>query len=180
MPAVETSATVQSRSGFASGVNGMMPGSCRAAHAFITWRLAKSRKRYESMLMVRLAIAGRQPLGGAVATRSGHGDLRRLQTANEREPLELDVVCVQKVEQRLRWLPVKRHEVIVRVVREQLHASFENMGVVLDQAVSIAVCLSNFAFRSVATDEPVVAQRSCVLLLGYPNAFGGLLLEAVE
>ena len=52
---------------FASGVNGMMPGSCRAAHAFITWRLAKSRKRYKSMLMVRLAIAGRQPLGGAVA-----------------------------------------------------------------------------------------------------------------
>src|SRR6185503_10818248 len=59
MPAVETSATVQSRSGFASGVNGMMPGSCRAAHAFITWRLAKSRKRYESMPMVRLAIIER-------------------------------------------------------------------------------------------------------------------------
>jgi hypothetical protein len=48
-PAVETSATVQSRSGFASGVKGMTPGSCRAAQAFMICRDAKSRKRYESI-----------------------------------------------------------------------------------------------------------------------------------
>jgi hypothetical protein len=42
MPAVESSATVHSRSGFSSGVNGISPGSCRAAHAFMICRVAKS------------------------------------------------------------------------------------------------------------------------------------------
>ena len=42
---------MHSPSGFASGVNGMTPGFCRAAQAFITCREAKSRKRYESMLI---------------------------------------------------------------------------------------------------------------------------------
>ena len=44
-PAVETSATVHSRSGFASGVKGTTPGSYRPAQAFITILIAKSGKR---------------------------------------------------------------------------------------------------------------------------------------
>jgi hypothetical protein len=36
----------------------MIPGRSRAAHAFMTCRDAKSRNRYESMLMTRLRLAG--------------------------------------------------------------------------------------------------------------------------
>jgi hypothetical protein len=48
-PVVETSATVHSRRGFASGTKGIRPGSSRAARAFMICRVAKSTKRYESM-----------------------------------------------------------------------------------------------------------------------------------
>src|SRR5262245_88254 len=54
-PAVETSATVHSRSGFASGLRGITPGSSRSAHAFIICRVAKSTKRYESMA-IRVSV----------------------------------------------------------------------------------------------------------------------------
>src|SRR5512134_1642526 len=78
-PAVETSATVHSRSGLASGVKGMTPGSCRAAQAFITCRDAKSRKRYESTVMNQPQLA---------IERDGHGSGADADAPYERRRVE--------------------------------------------------------------------------------------------
>ena len=66
------------------------------------------------------------------------------------------------------------------VFLEQLGPSFENMAVVLDQAFRARVCLTNLALSAIATEEPVIAQRSCVALFRDPDALSPLLLEALE
>src|SRR6185503_6084151 len=54
------------------------------------------------------------------------------------------------------------------------------MGVVLDQPFRAGVCLTNLALRAIGAEEPVVTQRSSVLLLRDPDQLGRLLLEAFE
>src|SRR2546422_343002 len=54
------------------------------------------------------------------------------------------------------------------------------MGVVLDQPFHSGVCLTNLALSAIGAEEPVVTQRSSVLLLRDPDQLGRLLLEAFE
>ena len=54
------------------------------------------------------------------------------------------------------------------------------MAVVLDQTFRTRVGLPNFALSAIAAEEPVIAQRVCVLLLGDPDALGRLFLEPLQ
>ena len=56
-------------------------------------------------------------------------------------------MCLQQIEQRLRWFSVYGHEVIVGVVREQLGPSLEDMGVVLDEAFRTIYAGESVDFR---------------------------------
>jgi hypothetical protein len=66
-------------------------------------------------------------------------------------------------------LSVHGHEVVVGVVLEQLRSSFEDVLVVLDQPFRTRVRLANFALGAIVAEEPVIAQRVCVFLLGDPG-----------
>ena len=54
------------------------------------------------------------------------------------------------------------------------------MAVVLDQSFRTGVRLTNLALGAIRAEEPVVAQRVCVLLLRDPDALRRLFLEALE
>src|SRR5580765_5583685 len=82
-----------------------------------------------------------------------------LQALEEGEPLESNGVCLQQIEQRLRYVSVHRHEVTVGVVLEQRRSSVEDIAVVLDQPFGTRVRLTNLALSTIGAEEPVVAQR---------------------
>src|SRR4029450_10780475 len=107
---------------------------------------------------------------------------QRIKPFGEREPLELPfhVSRLHQLEELWYRLSVNRHEMVVGVVLEQLGSSFEDVLVMLDQPFRTRVRLPNFAFSPIAAEEPVVAQRVCVLLLGDPDALSGLLPESLQ
>ena len=113
---------------------------------------------------------------------AGGAAARRIKSFDERKPpeLSLHVSRLHDAEELWRRVSVNRHEVVVGVVLEQLGSSFENILVMLDQSFWPGVRLSNFALSAIAAEEPVVAQRMRVLLLGDPDAFGRLLLEPLQ
>ena len=91
-----------------------------------------------------------------------------------------DRVRLQQIEQRLGHFAIERHEVTVGVILEQPGSGFEDIPVVLDESFRTRIRLTNLAFSPVQAQEPVVAQRVCVLLLSDPDSLRRLSLEAVE
>src|SRR5262245_16329476 len=116
---------------------------------------------------------------GGLLQSSAHGSIKSF---DEGKPLELflHVVRFHQVDELWYRLSVHGHEVVVRVVLEQLRSSFEDVSVVLNQPFRSRVGLPYFALGAVAAQKPVIAQRVCVLFLGDSDALGRLFLESVQ
>src|SRR5262245_60058599 len=89
-------------------------------------------------------------------------------------------MCLHQIDELWHRLSIYGHKVVVCVVLEQLRSSFEDVPVVLDQPFRSRVRLPNFALSAIAAEEPVVAQRVCVILLGDPDALSRLFLEPLQ
>jgi hypothetical protein len=98
---------------------------------------------------------------------------------NEKNFMLFHVSRLRQLDELWYRLSINRHEVAVGVVLEQLGSSFQDVLVMLDQPFRTRVRLAHFAL-AIATEEPVLAQRVCVLLLGDPDALGRLSLEPLQ